>query len=194
MKKGLIERKKQYYSMIQTYLMRKAKLTNELSKCFPGRLMLKRLPKKKADTLKKYNYKIDCWRWLIKKIDIKLSKLSTLERAVNSFTGVRLSTIKGNSYRLIGTHGWMAKAIYYKYGLEHGLRNTELRMYIGMGKRQSQYEPNRYRTTFTRSFADTPKNREIWVSFKKFYENEFVKSEQSNKRSYSCIPKNKKAA
>lgn len=176
MEKSWALKRKRYYSMIQTYKSRREVLR-----------------KKHASYIKiskRMNRMIAQWSKEIKRIDTKLSQISNLERAVYAFTGVKIANHVG---RKVKGDVWLAKAIYYKFGLENGMRNADLRAYIGLSSNQLKEEPAIFRTRLTQSFLNTQENKEAWQQFKSFYKTEFLVSSAANKQAYSTSPTKNKA-
>jgi hypothetical protein len=176
MEKSWVEKRKNYYSMIQTYSSRREALRKKYATYIK--------------ISKSMNRKIAGWHKEIKRIDTRLSKISVLERAIFGFTGVRVADHVGR--KVIGDV-WLAKAMYYKFGLENGMRNADLRGYIGLRPTQSKAEPALFRSRLTKSFLDTPENKEAWLQFKKYYEKEVLTSGIAQKRAYSTRPTKNKA-
>jgi hypothetical protein len=143
---------------------------------------------KKADTYKKrtQNYrklvratksKTEYLDKKIKKLDIIIAKIRTLGNFIAIFTGHNVKdsgkirairgTIKKNKYEGL----LLAKALFYKYGLEHKIPPKDLLEYVGARVRK---QPANYRTNFTRSFKTNTDNVDIWLTFKQQYEEQPV--------------------
>jgi hypothetical protein len=122
-----------------------------------------KLPDEYKKQSAKLNKKIGAWNREIRKIDMKTKKIIKLKRSVEMFTGEDIDNQVG--YR-VPESVKLAKCIYYKFGLENGLLGTLLSECIGSQVQQ----PRKYRKMFTKSFTTTPKNKEVWLRFKAFYD------------------------
>lgn len=175
----LSAKRKKYYSMIKTYEMRR----NIWRAKFGVFVNRKNSEEHKKKALM-FSAKIAHWKLEIKRTDRLGDKISKLERAVFNFTGERIS----NYHTLkVSEQVKFAKSIYYKFGLENGIRGIELRDYIGLTGDTQRNEPNIYRTRFTKSFKNNPKNKEKWLQFKNFYNS----VDFSKKHRYGAIDNNR---
>lgn len=158
----LSKRRKKLYEMIWIYKKRRTELREKF-----GVTVIHNGHKKLPDEYKKHssvlNKKIGIWNREIRKIDMKTKNIMKLKKAVEIFTGQNISNQIGHN---VSESVKIAKCIYYKFGLENGLLGTLLSECIGSQPQQ----PRKYRKRFTQSFTTNPKNKEIWLQFKAFYE------------------------
>lgn len=145
----LADKRKKYYTMIYTYKKRRKVIKDEY------------LKKSRV-----YNEKIRIWNRAIRRIDSLSERIGKIENIVFMFTGQRI--IKKTGYK-VPEEIKTAKCLYYKFGLENGIRAKELREHLQI-EFTKRNEPTRYRRMFTKSFQNNPQNKEIWTQFKSFYE------------------------
>lgn len=100
----------------------------------------------------------------IKRIDVKRAEVERIKKGVEEFMDVSLPSIE-KSEKI-----FMAKRLYYKYGMESGINGYYLRSLMNDGK----HTPGKYRLSFTRSFSKKPENKALWKRFKVFMENNEV--------------------
>jgi hypothetical protein len=185
MSKSWAEKRKRYTEMIGMYTRRR----QELRKKYGVTTVHRHLPAAYRRTARIYMIKMMTWKTAIRKIDKTVFKISNLERAVFEFTDVRIAEHKGMKVK---GDVWIAKALYYKFGIESGITGVNLRSYIGLGILEVKREPGLFRSRFTRSFSTNPENKELWIRFKVFYENQYLTSKSAGKRAYSTrVTKNK---
>lgn len=160
---SLIKKRNKYYKWAWMYEKRREDLRVKLGLQYnlPPTKAVAHLPeyKKRAAIFTK---KIKQWKYSLRQIDKRRDSIVFLEKSVKLFTG---SSVRGNAKVVQGAK--LAKSIYYKFGIENGLRGKDLMEHIG-GKRELQ--PMEYRRSFTQSFHTNPENKELWLRFKKFYE------------------------
>lgn len=105
------------------------------------------------------------YKEIIKRLDKVWDKIFLLEKVVVAFTGQKIKyTFRQNDKELR-----IAKYLYYKFGLENGIRGLELRQYLGVPY-SNRFQPLKFRARFTKSFQSVPENKELWIRFKRFYE------------------------
>lgn len=112
---------------------------------------------------------IDSFRQQLKSHQTKEEIIKFTDSAVHEFIGYKPSTI-------INPHNnkekALAKNIFYKYCIEHGVSGYTISRYMGL---KTEIAPTRCRLNFTRSFKTCPSNLEMWRRFKSFikdYNNE----------------------
>lgn len=163
MKGTLAEKRKRYYTMIWVYKGRRNKLRERYG-IKQVHFRKEPLPEGYIVEVAKYSNKIKVWKRQIRNIDALNERLHNLEKAVIQFTHTKFKNING--YDALKKEIRLAKSLYYKFGLENGIRGKELRLHIG-GIREVQ--PAAYRKKFTQSFTTNPENKETWIRFKEFY-------------------------
>lgn len=95
---------------------------------------------------------------MISKIDSNNNKLLAISNALIYYTGVNVKrSALGTSARYR-----MARYIFYKYCLEHNLSATLVADFVGASRGDVAA---RARLKFTKSFAKSPKNRELYMGF-----------------------------
>ncbi len=180
----LATKRKRYYSMISTYRLRRDKL--RLSMGIPLTSQgNKKFPKEYTDKVDKLQYKIKIWQNAIRRIDNLAFKISSLERCVHDFTGVKISNYTKIK---IPENAFLAKSLYYKFGLENKYPPVELRAYIGLIGNHRRHEPTVFRRRFTQSFKKDPSSKEKWMQFKNFHESQIKDLKLDKKRAYGAIP------
>lgn len=97
------------------------------------------------------------------RIDKISAKIKILVEAVKAFSGIR--GLKGNA-RNIGLLK-LAKGLFYKYGIENGIRSSNLRDYIGSRNNTPGYD---YRKWLTKEITNNPATKQVWENFKRYME------------------------
>lgn len=147
--KTLAEKRADFYRNIRAYKIRK-----------------KQIKSLYADKIAKCNRKIKTWQESVYRLDKTVDKLSRLLKTVEKFTKLRLRN--KNSVNIVPKDLYLAKALYYKFGIEVlGLAPIKLREYIKVLDRK---QPTKYRSKFTKEYVENPKLRECWTRFKQYYE------------------------
>lgn len=152
-------KRKRYYTMIKQYQIRLA-ATKEKYGLKSERYKRSRI---------KLDKKIKIWKQAIRRIDNLHNKIHSIERAVLEFTGIRIIGQVHTPKNRVSEDLRLSKFLYYKFGLENGIRGMELREYMGVPQTMEK-QPYSYRREFTNSFKTTPGNKEKWLQFKSFYE------------------------
>jgi hypothetical protein len=101
-------------------------------------------------------------------ITLTRNKLIALDNAIAMFTGTSVRSTNTNSSPYRDAKLLVAKSIFYKYGLENGMTAIILQDHIGSIKAQGQAA--KYRREFTKSFETNSENKQLWLNFKKYYE------------------------
>jgi len=135
-KRTLTKRRKQYYTQIWVYKERR----EELSKSMKG-----------------ITQKIRTWNTEIKRIDKLQEKIKDIANGVKEFTGV---TVKYSKHQ-VSANANFSRKLFYKYGIESGIRVLHLHEYIGIDYKGTK------RTFLNRLKRDEELN-ENWQRFKTF--------------------------
>lgn len=157
MRKSLANKRARYYELIWKYKQRRDIIRKRLGHNGPEY-------NKAAASI---NKKIKLWGRQIKKYDMISNKIMTLGNMVAYFTG---HNVKDSATRYNKTKDpcWIARAIFYKYGIENlKLEQKLLREYIG-AKRITQ--PAEYRKAFNKFLREVNDMRVMWKNFKRYYE------------------------
>jgi hypothetical protein len=184
MAKEFLEKRKKYVTMIVIYKTRREKLREKHG--IVDLFRSGKLPESYTTKAHKLTKRIKDFKDIIKRIDKVWDKIYALEKAVTAFTG---QNIKNQNGRNVKIEIRQAKYLYYKFGLENGIRGKELRQYIGVPD-SNWSQPLKFRGRFTKSFVDHPENKEMWMEFKRFYDNA-IKNGEISLRHYTHVSKKK---
>lgn len=169
-KTGIVAQRNQLYAWLWTYKKRRDKLREKHGIKSKNQRFNPNMEAYNKDVAR-INQSIINLTARIKRIEQLSDRIKVLYDAVVKFTGTPLKGVKSPKNvknGALSTDIGIAKALYYKYGLENGIENSQLRSYIGKGYYK---EAARYRTMLTKSFATNTKNKEIWLNFKRFMKN-----------------------
>jgi hypothetical protein len=104
------------------------------------------------------NEKIKHWKKMITKIDENNTKITAISNAIIYHFGTDLKQSIHNTHPR-----WkQAKHVFFKYCLEHKISATLVAEFVGASRGDVIA---RDRKTFTKTFENTPKNREIYNGF-----------------------------
>jgi hypothetical protein len=109
---------------------------------------------------KKLKYGIEHINRKLNRIEKKERLVKQLAEVVEEFTGWNVTRKE-----VCDNRGKLARNLFYKYGMEHGLLGCYLGTYCGL--KGSRTAP-RGRMRFTRSFKKHPENLEMWKRFSNF--------------------------
>jgi hypothetical protein len=128
-------------------------------------------PEGYLEAVSNLNYKIRIWKKAIRRIDVYQVKVRSIDNKLRMFLG---SSVRG-------ARGWidpnmkLSRNIFVKYCMEHQIPGPYISAYLGLGKTNSGGTPKKYagyvgdiRMRFTRSFATSPSNREMYHRFLKY--------------------------
>jgi hypothetical protein len=116
-------------------------------------------PSEYADRTWQITRRISAYNAKIREIDAKQDKIDNLAKRVEEFTSQLLKTEVVRRKSPYPIHG-----LYFKYGMEHGMKGTELCTHLGTTA-SNQSLPTLVRTNFTKSFSTNPENRELYHRF-----------------------------
>ena len=117
--------------------------------------------KKYTDIISNQSKKIKAYRKTLKRIEAKEQRVDDLGKKVYEFTDCKFW-----EYQIPGPKNvQLAKALFYKAGLESKMTPTDLVRYCG---NINNTIPYRTRENFTKSFTIKPENLSLWQKFKKF--------------------------
>lgn len=108
------------------------------------------------------------YRKRLEKFDAMINKIRSLANFVATFTGYNVRDIgdvkfkKNTPY----TQLKLAKSIFYKYGIENGISQLDLREYVGAGR---SIQPSEYRQEFNRAMLKDSNLKQVWENFKEQY-------------------------
>ena len=129
-----------------------------------------RAPKEYKEVADLYNKKIKQWTVEMKRVDATKARIVFLERSVRLFLEISFIGNASNKPEVA-----LAKSIFYKYGLEDGLRGVDLCQHLGD---KTLENAARWRKRFTNSFVDNRANKELWLRFKAIHHRR-VEAEES---------------
>lgn len=141
--------KNEYRHLIDIYEKRRSELEQQL----------KEATKVYIDRRRKMSVKIKVWKRAIRRIEYREERVRNLALSVREFTGIGVRY----SFPSVGRKVVEARGLFYKYGLESGLRAKDLAAYTGC---KGVGTPSRCRRTFTRNMVNSPKLRDLWDRFK----------------------------
>lgn len=145
--------RKEYITKIWTYRERRKKYIDN----YEGAI-----PVSKTMQYKNLTKRISQWTKEIKRLDVRNEKISNIEKAIRYYFDVDIKSYSTKKEVVL------ARKIYFKYGLEEGIRGTHLSRFIG---RVSTETARHNRTTLTESFKTIPENKEAFYNFKKYLKN-----------------------
>lgn len=127
---------------------------------------------------RRMNSKITTWKQHIKRIERRDLEMRKLDNYLKEFLGFSVKdTCEKNSLKQ--PHELrLARKIFYKYGLENGLRGNWLARYVGA---KDKATPSRGRLEFTRSFKTNRGNKEMWERFKSYLSENQISNIQTKK-------------
>jgi hypothetical protein len=105
--------------------------------------------------------KLDSWKQAVKLIEQRRNKIRALGNAVATFTGFNVRSCGGQ--KPLSEQAKLARALFYKYGLENRIMAYFLRGYTGD---KDKGTPDSCRRRFTQSFSKDHQNKELWLRFK----------------------------
>jgi hypothetical protein len=140
--------KSEYRHLIEVYEGRREELEKKL----------KETTQSFIDRRRRMSVKIKVWKRAIRRIEQREKKVRDLAQHVREFTGVGVR----HSFPSVGRKVVEARGLFYKYGLESGLRAKDLAAYTGC---KGVGTPSRCRRTFTRNMVNSPKLRDLWERF-----------------------------
>lgn len=97
------------------------------------------------------------------KINRRKEQIAWLYNIVVEFTGIKIKSKTANKENIK-----IAKAIFFKYGVEHMMKATDLIDHLEGGR---LYLATEYRRWLTQSFEEYPNNQEYWLRFQDFVKN-----------------------
>lgn len=112
----------------------------------------------------KLQRKVNSWEQQVKRIDLRNKKIVAIDNLIKDFTGVSVH-LKGNINNPHDKQLQLAKKLFYKYGMEHGIGGNFLSDYT---KAKNSYTASRLRTQFNRSFYNNPENKKMYHKFLNF--------------------------
>jgi hypothetical protein len=111
--------------------------------------------------LNRLTKKIKGYKQGLRVVKKNLERVKQVDIKISGFTGVMA---KGSSYNPKSKQRDLSRDILCKYGIENGINGTIIARYLGY----SSGRPALKRRLFTRSFATSDNNREMWQRFKLF--------------------------
>jgi len=118
----------------------------------------------KMATVRNITKKICSWRREIKRIEVKMNALKKNDDLIKSFMDISVRDIKVWQ----NEEGKIARNIFYKYSIEHGISSPYISEYIGL---KNNSRASIQRLNFTRSFKKHKANKEIYKRFLQFIKN-----------------------
>lgn len=118
----------------------------------------KQISHRATRTLENYKNKMD-------RLDERAGKnglMRVVDKAMQEFIGVSIKEASPSS-RVRSL--LLARNLFYKYCMEHGIRGRDVARYCGFAETD---RASKQRMNFTRSFATCPENREMWHRFQAF--------------------------
>ena len=143
--------RKEYISRIWIYKERRKKYVSNYKGSGPV---------SSTDSYKLLTKRISQWTKEIKRLDKRKEKIQCIVDSVNNYFDVDIVTRSTNS-RVV-----LARKIYFKIGLELGIRGTHLARQI---RRRSNDIASYSRITLTKSFKTNPENKEAFHNFKNYF-------------------------
>jgi hypothetical protein len=141
--------KNEYRHLIDIYEQRRADVEKQLKEATQAYIERRR----------RMSLKIKVWKRAIRRIEHREKRVRDLANSVRDFTGIGVRY----SFPSVGRKMVEARGLFYKYGLESGLRAKDLAAYTGC---KGVGTPSRCRRTFTRNMVSSPKLRDLWDRFK----------------------------
>jgi hypothetical protein len=144
-----MERTKQEYKhLIEVYKERRKKITEEIKEVMKPYIVRRR----------RMSLKMKIWKRAVSRIEAREKRVKKLADQIYEFSGVRVK----HSFPAKGRAVLEARSLFYKYGLESGLRAKELSAYTGC---RSVATPSKCRRSFTRGMVNSKKLRDLWDRF-----------------------------
>lgn len=140
--------KSEYKHLIDTYEQRRKELEKQL----------KEVTETYTKRRRRMSVKIKVWKRAVRRIEHREKRVRDLAGHVREFTGIAVRY----SFPAAGRKVLEARGLFYKYGLESGLRAKDLAAYTGC---KGIGTPSRCRRTFTRNMVNSPKLRDLWDRF-----------------------------
>lgn len=106
--------------------------------------------RKQVETI---NRKMRTWRAAIKRIEERREALLDVVATIEAFSGCSVKTNK------------QAQLLLFKYGIEQGLRGSDIARYLHIARLTL---PSEQRLKFTRSFLSIPGNYQLWCAFRQW--------------------------
>lgn len=157
MRKSLANKRAQYYTWIWTYKVRREEIRKRLGYSGP----------EYNKAVARINKKIKLWGRQIKKYDMISNKIIALGNLVATFTGHNVKD-SATRYNKNGDPSWIARAIFYKYGIEAlGLEQKLLREYAGAKR---IHQPAEYRKAFNLMLRTDKEVKQMYENFKVHFE------------------------
>lgn len=140
--------KKEYKHLIEIYERRREELEKQLREATQAYI----------DRRRRMSLKIKIWKRAVGRIEYREKRVKDLASHIHEFTGIGIKY----SFRSVGRKAIEARGLFYKYGLESGLRAKDLAAYTGC---KGIGTPSRCRRTFTRNMVSSPKLKDLWDRF-----------------------------
>lgn len=110
------------------------------------------------------NSRIKTCKKAIKRIEDRESKVKRLDALVMEFFDVVSMRGSNSAGRVSDDLFLLARKVFYKYGMENGIKGSQLERYTGA----SSWTAGRSRMQFTRSFTNNKNNYEKWKQFAEY--------------------------
>jgi len=140
--------KNEYKHLINIYEQRRQDIEKQL----------KEVTQTYINRRRQMSVKIKVWKRAIRRIESREQRVRDLAANVREFTGIGVK----HSFPSLSRSYVEARGLFYKYGLESGLRAKDLAAYTGC---RGIGTPSRCRRTFTRNMVNSPKLRDLWDRF-----------------------------
>lgn len=114
--------------------------------------------------VKRINQKIGIWKAQMRVIDTSNIRVMAIGNALSMFLGYN---VRGSGERERDKDALVARGIFFKYCLEHGINGKWLRAYT---RDERLNTPTDNRIRFTNSFISIPANKELYNKFKVYIE------------------------
>lgn len=123
----------------------------------------RRAPEEYKIAVHNINNKIRNWEKSIRMIDKRNNQMIAIANHIAYFSGINVK----NSVNYTSQKHKLARNIFYKFGLENGIPATCLASYVGATRGDTVA---RGRKRFTKTFSTHPENKQKWLNFKNYYE------------------------
>jgi len=113
------------------------------------------------EKIKPYRAKLQAWRAMLNRIQLREDKIKHLDVMIMDFMGT--PSLRNSGRGTKDKNLLLARKIFYKYGMENGIKGSHLEKYIGV---RGSWSAGRARMQFTRSFPFNNENKDTWYRFK----------------------------
>lgn len=113
---------------------------------------------KKRKRTPKNARKLKVWQQAIRRIKKQEGKIKVLDNDIKEFFGI---SVRGSSKSRKREYN-LARAIFYRYGMENGIHSSRMAAYTGHKHYDHLF---RSRLNFIRSFITNAENKDIWNRF-----------------------------